>query len=92
MTLGADFSPDIGRAQFLGAWRVCGDIGTAGAPLLASGAIFAVSLAGASLLMGGIGLLGLGIMVLRMPEPLHAARKVEQARLAAEPAPSSGGS
>ncbi len=42
--------------------------------------------------MGGIGLLGLGIMVLRMPEPLHAARKAEQARLAAEPAASSGGS
>lgn len=92
MTLGADFSPDVGRAQFLGAWRVCGDIGTAGGPLVASAAIFAISLAGASLMMGAIGIVGLGIMVLRMPEPLHAARKAEQAKLSAEGAPAGGGS
>ncbi|MGK2965680.1 MAG: MFS transporter, partial [Tepidiformaceae bacterium] len=28
MTLGADFSPARGRAQFLGAWRFVGDLGT----------------------------------------------------------------
>ncbi|WP_343394762.1 hypothetical protein [Candidatus Amarobacter glycogenicus] len=38
MTLGADFSPEIGRAQFLGAWRVCGDLGTAGGPLVVAAA------------------------------------------------------
>ena len=92
MTLGADFSPDVGRAQFLGAWRVCGDIGTAGGPLLASAAIFAISLAGASLMMGAVGIVGLGIMVLRMPEPLHAARREAEAKLAAEGAPAGGGS
>ena len=36
MTLGADASPDEGRSQFLGAWRLCGDIGNTGGPLLVS--------------------------------------------------------
>src|SRR5439155_4275277 len=51
MTLGADFSPAIGRAQFLGAWRVCGDIGTAGGPLGVAGVTAAATLGGAAVLV-----------------------------------------
>ncbi|HET7195383.1 MAG TPA: MFS transporter [Nocardioides sp.] len=36
MTLGADSAPEVGRAQFLGGWRLCGDIGNSGGPLLVS--------------------------------------------------------
>jgi len=73
MTLGADFSPAAGRAQFLGAWRLCGDLGTAGGPLLAAGVTAAVSLAAASLLMGGIGVAGAALIIFRMPETLQRA-------------------
>ena len=36
MTLGADASPEVGRAQFLGGWRLMGDIGWASGPALVS--------------------------------------------------------
>ena len=36
MTLGADAAPADGSSQFLGAWRLCGDIGNTGGPLLVS--------------------------------------------------------
>jgi MFS family permease len=70
MTLGADFSPVSGRAQFLGAWRLCGDIGTAGGPLLVAGVTGVATLAAASLTMGVIGLAGAALMLFVMPETL----------------------
>ena len=36
MTLGADASPADGRAQFLGGWRLCADLGRAAGPLALS--------------------------------------------------------
>ncbi|MFC4069734.1 MFS transporter [Actinoplanes subglobosus] len=57
MTLGADASPSAGRAEFLGAWRLCSDIGQGGGPLLI-GAITAVAtLSTAAVAVGGSGLL-----------------------------------
>lgn len=56
MTLGADFTPAIGRASFLAVWRLVADGGTAVGPLVDSGivALGAIALAGPVL-----GLLGL---------------------------------
>ena len=45
MTLGADYSPPLGRAHFLGLWRLLSDIGSTGGPALLSWAIAIVSLA-----------------------------------------------
>jgi MFS family permease len=56
MTVGADVSPAVGRAQFLGAWRVCADVGSGGGPLLIGAVTAAASLTGAALTMGGVGL------------------------------------
>src|SRR4029078_759631 len=72
MTLGADFSPEFGWAQFLGAWRVCGDLGTAGGPLIVTGATAAASLAAASLTMGGLGLGGVGLVLVLMSRTRRA--------------------
>lgn len=47
MTLGADFSPDVGRAAFLGVWRQLGDTGATFGPLALSGVTAAVGLPGA---------------------------------------------
>ena len=71
MTLGADFSPEAGRAQFLGAWRLCGDVGTAGGPLLIAAATGIASLAAASVMMGVLGGAGFLLMFLVMPETLR---------------------
>ncbi|MCZ2402313.1 MFS transporter [Paenarthrobacter sp. Z7-10] len=45
MTLGADYSPSPGRAQFLGIWRFLSDIGSSGGPGLLSGITALASLA-----------------------------------------------
>ena len=60
MTLGADTAPEFGRSQFLGAWRLCGAIGTSGGPLLVGVAAAIAPLAAASLLIGVLALLGSG--------------------------------
>ncbi|MDR7253443.1 MFS family permease [Nocardioides sp. BE266] len=58
MTLGADSAPVDGRSQFLGAWRLCGDIGNTGGPLLVSAVAVVAPLATACLAVGVLGLAG----------------------------------
>lgn len=70
MTLGADFSPVRGRAEFLGVWRLVTDVGQAGGPLLIAGATAALSLGFASAAVGLLGLTGVGIVVRFVPETL----------------------
>jgi MFS family permease len=60
MTLGADAAPDDGRSQFLGAWRLCGDIGNTGGPLLVSAVAAVAPLATACFVVGSLGLAGAG--------------------------------
>ncbi|BEL08555.1 MFS transporter [Actinoplanes sichuanensis] len=57
MTLGADASPSSGRAEFLGAWRLCSDIGQGGGPLLIGAITAAATLGTAAITVGGSGLL-----------------------------------
>ncbi len=74
MTLGADFSPAVGRGEFLGVWRLIGDIGTAGGPMVVGTLTAAASLGAASVATGGIGLVGAAIMFFLVPEPMHRTR------------------
>jgi MFS family permease len=60
MTLGADSAPVDGRPQFLGAWRLCGDIGNSGGPLLVSAVAAVAPLAAACLVLGVLILAGTG--------------------------------
>ena len=60
MTLGADAAPADGRPQFLGAWRLCGDIGNSGGPLLVSAVAAVAPLATACLVVGVLVLGGAG--------------------------------
>ena len=59
MTLGADFSPDRGRGQFLGLWRFIADAGSTGGPVLLSGVTAVATL--------GPGFQPPGFWVLRRP-------------------------
>ncbi|PUB23567.1 putative MFS family arabinose efflux permease [Promicromonospora sp. AC04] len=58
MTLGADAAPEEGRSQFLGGWRLCGDIGNTGGPLLVSAVAAVAPLAAAPVLIGLLALAG----------------------------------
>ncbi|MEO9322626.1 MFS transporter [Nocardioides sp. C4-1] len=58
MVLGADSAPEEGRAQFLGGWRLCGDIGLSGGPFLVSAVAAVAPLATACLAIGALGLAG----------------------------------
>jgi len=58
MTLGADTAPVRGRSQYLGGWRLCGDIGNSGGPLLVGAVAAVASLATACVVVGVLGLLG----------------------------------
>ncbi|MBW9093016.1 MFS transporter [Microbacterium jejuense] len=58
LTLGADVAPKSDPAAFLGSWRTLTDAGGAVAPLIVSGLAAVASLAVATGVMGGIGLLG----------------------------------
>jgi len=78
MTLGADAAPEDGRAQFLGAWRLCGDIGNAGGPLLVSAVAAVAPLAAACVSVGLLGLAGTGWVG-------YWTRRVDRARLDAAP-------
>ncbi|MGD7707944.1 MFS transporter [Microlunatus sp. Y2014] len=60
MTLGADEAPMVGRAKFLGGWRLCADIGGATGPFLISAVTLLVSLGAASVAIGVVGWLGAG--------------------------------
>ena len=79
MTLGADTAPTVGRAQYLGGWRLCGDIGGTGGPLLVSAVAAVAPLAVASVVVGVLGLLGSGWVGL-WTHRLDVARAVSRRR------------
>jgi MFS family permease len=68
MTLGVDFSPSAGRAQFLSAWRLCGDTGSAGGPLVAAGIVGVATLGLASVATGLVGVLTGVLILVFVPE------------------------
>ncbi len=71
MTLGADASPADGRAQFLGGWRLCSDLGNAGGPLLVSAVALAAPLAAASVAVAALTWAGAGWLVRWVPAYAH---------------------
>jgi MFS family permease len=70
MTLGADFSPPAGRADFLGVWRLVADVGTAGGPALLGVVASFAGLGAATVATGGLGLAGAAVMAFLVSEPL----------------------
>ena len=68
MTLGADFAPPGARVPFLGVWRVLSDLGTAGGPLVVAAATAAITLGGAAVAVGALGLLAAAFVQRFVPE------------------------
>ena len=71
MTLGADFSPDRGRGQFLGLWRFLSDAGTTGGPLLLSGVTALASLGAGVMATGVLGFAAALVFAVTIPRLKH---------------------
>ena len=72
MTLGADFSPDVGRAQFLGIWRELSDIGGTSGPLLLSALTATISLGAGVVACGLVGFIAAAVLYRAVPSRRNA--------------------
>ena len=68
MTLGADLAPPENRGEFLGLWRLVGDLGASGGPNLVGGIAELVTLANAAWYVSATGLLAALIFYFFVPE------------------------
>ncbi|MDQ0824696.1 MFS family permease [Arthrobacter sp. B2I5] len=71
MTLGADFSPDRGRGQFLGLWRFMADAGSTGGPVLLSGVTALASLGPGISATGLLGFAAAAVFAVVIPRLKH---------------------
>ena len=71
MTLGADFSPDRGRGQFLGLWRFIADAGSTGGPVLLSAVTAVASLGAGVTATGVLGFAAAGVFAVVLPRLKH---------------------
>jgi MFS family permease len=70
LTLGSDLAPEKTRGEFLGLWRLVGDVGHAGGPLLIGALIELATLGVAATTVAGIGLAGAAILYWLVDETL----------------------
>lgn len=71
MTLGADLAPPGARGEFLGVWRLIGDVGIMGGPLVVGIVADALLLSSAALVLGASGGLAALVFGLFVPETLR---------------------
>ena len=70
MTLGSDLSPAQSRGEFLGVWRLIGDLGHTGAPLVVGAIADLLVLSSAVWVIAGSGLAAASIFLFFVPETL----------------------
>jgi MFS family permease len=70
MTLGADLAPKEAAGEFLGLWRLVGDTGQMGGPIVVGGVADLIGLAPAALVLAGIGVLAAGTIYVAVEETL----------------------
>jgi MFS family permease len=76
MIIGSDLAVASGRrGQFLGVWRLIGDVGMSGAPLLTGALVQMSGLALASIVTAGIGLAGALVMAFLVSETLARGKR-----------------
>lgn len=74
MTMGADYSPRHGRAQFLGIWRFLSDTGGSSGPAILAGLTAAVTLSFGIAATGLLGLAAAGVLGYWVPRNKPVAR------------------
>jgi MFS family permease len=79
MIIGADLARASGRhGQFLGLWRLMGDVGLGGAPLLAGTIVGVAGLTAASLVVAAVGAVGSVAMAWLVTETLRPPRDADR--------------
>ena len=73
MTTGTDLAPDGAVSEFLGVWRLYGDIGSAVGPMVVGALAAGVALSPAVATVAAAGLVGTAVMVTVAPETLAIA-------------------
>lgn len=76
MTVGGDLAPEGSRGEFLGIWRLIGDIGSSGGPLIAGAVADLLVLPAAAWAMSGAGLAAALIFIFFVPETLKTRRRI----------------
>jgi MFS family permease len=71
MTLGADLAPREATGEFMGVWRLIGDLGATGGPVIVGGVADLIGLAAAALTLTGVGLIAATTLLLFVRETLH---------------------
>ncbi|MEM7034513.1 MAG: MFS transporter [Chloroflexota bacterium] len=71
MTLGADLSPEESRGEFLGVWRLIGDTGHSGAPIVVGGIANLIGLPMGAIAMAVAGFTSAAIFAFLVPETLR---------------------
>ena len=84
MTLGADLAPRESIGEFLGAWRLVGDTGHMGAPLVIGGIADLLGLSPATFAIAGFGLLAAGTFAFLVPETLTSGASPESSQRGGE--------
>jgi MFS family permease len=72
MTLGADAAPSDGRAEFLGAFRLCHDLGGLAGPLVLAAVAAVATLGAGSVVLGAVSALGAAGMARWVPRKAQA--------------------
>jgi len=70
LTLGSDLAPSESRGEFLGIWRLIGDLGHAGGPLMIGVLIELATLGVAATAVAGFGLMGAAVLYWFVDETL----------------------
>jgi MFS family permease len=71
MTLGADLAPEHARGEFLGIWRLIGDVGITAGPLAVGGVADLLALPASAMVIAGIGFAAGVVFLLVVPETLR---------------------
>ncbi|MDE0445782.1 MAG: MFS transporter [Spirochaetaceae bacterium] len=71
MTMGTDLAPKRGAGEFIGLWRLIGDVGTAGGPALIGAVAGILSLAVAGPVVGLFGFTGAALFIFSVKETLR---------------------
>ncbi|MEX1019699.1 MAG: MFS transporter, partial [Litorilinea sp.] len=80
LTLGADLAPKESMGEFLGMWRLIGDSGSSGAPLVVGSIADVVGLSPATWVIALVGLAAAGILAKMVPETLRARDPVVEVK------------
>lgn len=75
MTLGADLAPAGAVGAFLGIWRLIGDAGGAGGPLVVGGIADLIGLTASAYALAGVGLLSVVLFAFTVPETRSRPRE-----------------